>query len=188
MIYQTKARIVSLGLLIGFCGIQGHGQNMKTSSVAFPEHARATSPDRRYALINVDSDTEPYHTVSLEDRSLKTRRMVFHYDRSVDVLWNPDSKSFALTDYAGSDISACSVVDVDQKVPTIDVWEEILKRIAANERKTLLGNHHVYIAATRWEGSKTLKVKIWGYGDQNPHSFTRFYSYDLGGHVRPDKP
>ena len=102
-------------------------------------------------------------------------------------MWNPDSKSFALTDYAGSNISACSVIDVDRKVPTIDIWEEILKRIGANERKAMQGNHHVYIAATRWEGSRTLKVKIWGYGDQSPHGFTRFYLYDLGGHVRREK-
>jgi len=83
--------------------------------MGFPEHSRTTSPNRDYALVNVDRETEPYHTVLLENRKLKTRRELFHYGRGIDVLWNPDSQSFALTDHAGSDYSLCSIVCVDEK-------------------------------------------------------------------------
>jgi len=188
MTYRTKARIILLGLLLSLCGLQGYGQDLKTYSVSFPEHSRAISPNRRYALINVDSDTEPHHTVFLEDRRLKTRRMLFHYGRSIEVLWNPDSKSFALTNYEGSNISSCMVIYVDQKVPTIDVWGELLEQVTTSERRIMTGNHHVYIKARTWDGAKTLKLKISGYGGQSPHGFTRFYSYDIGGGVRRDKP
>jgi hypothetical protein len=46
------------------------------------------------------------------------------------VLWNPDSQSFALTDHAGSDYLPCSIIYVDEKVPTIDVWTDLRKRVA----------------------------------------------------------
>jgi len=46
--------------------------------MGFPERSRATSPNRDYALVNVDRETELYHTVLLENRKLKTRRELFH--------------------------------------------------------------------------------------------------------------
>ena len=63
MFCRTRARIILVGLLLGFFGLKSYGQDLKTYSVSFPEHSRATSPNGRYALINVDSDSEPYHTV-----------------------------------------------------------------------------------------------------------------------------
>lgn len=188
MNHQTKTGIILLGLLFSLCGFRSFGQELKTRPIAFPEHSRASSPDGLYALINVDSDTEPYHTVLLEDRRLKMQRTLLHYERHVDVLWNPDSKSFALTDYAGSDYSLCSIIYVDASMPAINVWEELLKRVTTNERKIMEDNHHVYVVATRWVGTKTLRLKIWGYGDISPRGFTRFYSYDVDGRVRRDKP
>ena len=81
--------------------------------MGFPEHSRATSPNRDYALVNVDRETEPYHTVLLENRKLKTRRELFMAEASTSL--EPDSQSFALTDHAGSDYSLCSIVYVDKK-------------------------------------------------------------------------
>lgn len=104
------------------------------------------------------------------------------------MLWNPDSRSFALTDYAGSDYSLCGIIYVDEKVPTIEVWGDLLKRVTPGERKIMEENHHVYIEATSWEGTTTLKVKIDGYGDLNPGGFRRFYSYDIRGGIRREKP
>src|SRR5271157_3395698 len=134
MNYQTK---ISLSLLLSLFGLQSYAQEPKSYLIAFPGHSRVSSPDELYALINIDSGTEPYHTVLLEDRRLKTQRTLLHYGRSVEVLWNPDSKSFALTNYEGSNVSSCKIIYVDQKVPTIDVWDEILKRIGADGRKPL---------------------------------------------------
>jgi len=181
-------RILTVGILLALWAYQICAQNPRTWPIGFPEHSRATSPDRRYALINVDNDTEPYHTVFLENRRLKTRRELFHYGRGVDVLWSPDSRSFALTDYAGSNYSLCSVIYVDEKLPAIDVWTDLRKRVAPSERRLMEGNDHVYIEAISWDGPKILKVKIGGYGEPSPNGFTRFYSYTIGGGIRREKP
>ena len=103
------------GILLALWVRQVGAQNPKTWPMSFPEHSRATSPNRDYALVNVDRETEPYHTVLLENRKLKTRRELFHYGGGIDVRWNPDSQSFTLTDHAGSDYSLCSIVYVDKK-------------------------------------------------------------------------
>jgi len=59
--------------------------------MGFPEHSRATSPNRDHALVNVDRETEPYHTVLLENRKLKTRRELFMAEASTSL--EPDSQS-----------------------------------------------------------------------------------------------
>jgi len=108
-------------------------QQPHTKPVAFPENSRAVSPNERYVLIGVDADTEPNHTVFLEDIRLKTRRKLFNYERHIEVLWNPDSESFALSDYAASDYSHCSIVSVAENVPQVQIWDEMIKATAANE-------------------------------------------------------
>jgi hypothetical protein len=156
--------------------------------VSFPEHSRALSPDGRYLITGVDSDSEPYHTVFLEDRRLKTRRKLFNYNRGIELLWNPDSTHFVLNDYVGSDYSECKIIPVDEKVQPTNVWGEIVKGIRPKEQRSLLENHHVYIAAREWIAPDTLRVKVWGYGDLNPSGFTRFYTYNKKLGVKRVKP
>jgi len=152
--------------------------------VSFPEQSQAASPNARYAIVGEENHAEPFHTAILEDRVLKTRRKLFDYDRHIDLLWNPDSKSFAVTDYEESDYSRCSIIFIDQTVPTIRVWDKLVKALTERERKSLVENHHVYVAAVEWVSASALKVKVWGYGEVNPSGFTRFYSYDRYGGVK----
>jgi hypothetical protein len=172
--------------LIGLTATQA--QPLNTKLISFPEHSRALSPDGRYLITGVESDSEPYHTVFLDDRRLKTRRKLFNYDRHIELLWNPDSKHFALNDYAGSDYTECKIISVDEEIPSIDVWNEILKGSTSKGQRSLLENHHVCVVAREWIDSYTLKVKVWGYGDVNPSGFIRFYTYNKKLGVKPVKP
>jgi hypothetical protein len=151
--------------------------------VSFPSQSQAISPNARYVVVGEQNHAEPFHTAILEDRVLKTRRKLFDYDRHIDLLWNPDSKSFAVTDYEESDYSRCSIIFTDRTVPTIRVWDKLVNTLTDRERKSLLENHHVYIAAVEWIGAGALKVKVWGYGEVNHSGFTQFYRYDRNGSV-----
>jgi hypothetical protein len=164
--------------------VKATGSQASPKIVSFPEQSRAASPNARYVIVGEENHAEPFHTVILEDRVVKTRRRLFDYDRHIDLLWNPDSKSFAVTDYGESDYSRCSIIFVDQTVPTIQVWDKLVKALTERERKSLLENHHVYIAAVQWMDTGALRVKVWGYGEVNPSGFTRFYSYDRDGRVK----
>jgi hypothetical protein len=88
-----------------------------------------------------------------------------------------------VTDYEESDYSRCSIVFTDQTVPTIQVWDRVVKTVSERERKSLLENDHVYIAAVQWISVGALKLKVWGYGKVNPSGFARFYRYDKDGTV-----
>jgi hypothetical protein len=60
-------------------------------------------------IIEEKNHSERFQTAILQDRSLKTRGELFDYDRHIDLLWNPDSKSFAVTDYEGSAYSSLPI-------------------------------------------------------------------------------
>jgi len=152
--------------------------------VSFPDQSQAVSPNARYVIVGEEHHGGPFHTAILEDRVLKTRRKLLDYDSHIDLLWNPDSKSFAVTDYGESDYSRCSIIFTDQMVTTIQIWDKLVKALTGRELKSLVDNHHVYIAAVQWISADALKVKVWGYGEANPSGFTRFYSYDTDGGVK----
>jgi hypothetical protein len=83
--------------------------------MGFPEHSRATSPNRDYALVNVDRETEPYHTVLLENRKLKTRRELFMAEASTSL--EPDSQSFAVKIWGYGELSP-QVMALRASIPT----------------------------------------------------------------------
>src|SRR5271155_4604017 len=150
--------------------------------VSFPAQSRAPSPDGRYVIVGVDSDSEPYHTVFLEDDVLKSRRKLFNYNRSIAVLWAEDSKSFALSDYVGSNVSQCSVISVDKHTRPIQVIDLILAALSEEAREQLkkqLSNDHVYVEAFGWTGPTDLTVKISGHGDANPSGFEVYYTVQV---------
>src|SRR5262249_30931269 len=146
--------------------------------VSFPEQSQAESPDGRYVVVGINSDIEPYHTVFLEDRHLKTRRKLFTYERHIVVLWKADGKLFAVTDYVGSNNSRCTIISVDEKAQPIEVTVVLSHQLAEASRKRLqnrLSNHHVYVEAMVWDGPTSLQVKVSGYGDEDRAGFTEFY-------------
>ncbi|HXM99499.1 MAG TPA: Xaa-Pro peptidase family protein [Candidatus Dormibacteraeota bacterium] len=146
--------------------------------VSFPGQSQAVSPHGRYAIVGVDNGTEPFHTVFLEDRFLKTRRKLFHFDRHIVVLWKSDSKLFAVTDYVGSDNSRCTIVSVDEKVPPIQVLDVLSRQLSEStwdQLQSRLRNHHAYVGASVWDGPMSLQVKISGHGDADPMGFAESY-------------
>jgi hypothetical protein len=125
-----------LGVVNGSLTMPATASQASTNVVSFPEQSQAASPNGRYVIVG-ENHAEPFHTAILEDRALKTRRKLFDYDRHIDLLWNPDSKSFALTDYEESDYSRCSIIFIDQTLPTIRVWDKLVKALTQRTGKVL---------------------------------------------------
>jgi hypothetical protein len=150
--------------------------------VSFPERSQAASPDGRYMITGVDTDPPPHDAVFLEDRALKTRRKLFDYDRHIALLWANDSKSFAVTDYMGSDTSRCTVVSVDKSVRPIHVLDMLspaLNKDAREQLESQLSNQHVYVEAFVWAAPTVLTVKVSGYRDADRAAFEVFYDVQL---------
>jgi hypothetical protein len=155
-------------------------QSRTAAPVSFPEAAsEAVSPNGQFAVVNVDSDAEPHHTLFLENRQTKARQKLMDYERHVEVLWNPNSTTLAVTDYAGSNIAECllfSVSDPRQPENVADVLRKTIKN--SKELAILRKGGHTYWRAVRWTSPHTLVVKVWGHTDENPsQSFEYFHTY-----------
>jgi len=176
MLRTVIFRLVVIGCILSIWMCQALAQH----PIAFPERSSATSPDGRYVLVNVDRDSEPFeHTIFLEDRKHKTRREIYRYERGVQVLWNPDGRQFALSDFAGSDYATCNIMSVNQEIKAIPVLENLLKMVSTKEKERIQRNDHLYIAGVRWIDGKRLLVKIWGHDSDTRTGFERYYRYKV---------
>ena len=171
---------ITLSIALAMCAAPAAPQD-SSSRVSFPStRNEAVSPDRRFALVNTDSDTKLYHTLSLEDQKTKSRRKILEYGRSVEVLWNPQSTSFAVNYNEGSNIAECMVFSTLPDRPPSDVGDHIRHSVTnPKELASLEKNDHLYYAAVRWISPEVLRVKVWGHGDENPSGFKRFYAVRL---------
>jgi hypothetical protein len=156
------------------------------SERSFPgKKSELISRDGRWMLQNVDRDQEPYHSILLKDNTSGKSRKVCDYSRSVRVLWAPDSRHFALNDYAGSNFTETTIVSVDETAPTIDVQAAILHSNGGlRESVTLVRSGHDYFGVTRWLDKHRAVVHHWGHSDVPPlRAFCECYVYTLDGSV-----
>jgi hypothetical protein len=197
MMQSCNRAILFVALLAAFCPALPAQQPDKSTAVqmcspcpvvtdallvSFPAQSQVASPDGRYAIIGVDTDSAPHHQVFLEDRVLKTRRNLFDYDRRIVLLWANDSKSFAVTDYLGSDTSKCSVISVDKTVRPIQVLDMLFPALNKDAREKLesrLSNRHIFVEAFAWAAPTVLTVKVSGYADADRATFEEFYDVQL---------
>jgi len=173
---------LSVGMMTVDLALPAQERPKVDSAVSFPANSRAVSPDGRYAVMDVDRGAQPYHTAFLKDLQLNTRRELFDYDRHVDVLWNPGSTLFAVTDYSEGNFSNCRIFSVNEKITTISVLDQLFRTLYESERKTLRwlqSNQHFYVAASTWTSPMELKLKVWGNGTADPNGFTRYYPLRL---------
>jgi hypothetical protein len=138
-----------------------------------------TSPDGRYAVLNVDHNEEYRHVLFLKHKTTEKVRQVYEYTRSANIVWSPDSRHFAIDDGAGSDYTETKILSVDEGVPGIDVQKEIL-----DKANYVSGGHHEYFYVAYWIDPRRVVVYHWGYGREDPNGFCDCYVYRLNGPVR----
>jgi hypothetical protein len=109
-------------------------------------------------------------------------RKIYDYGRSASVVWAPDSRHFAVNDYAGSNVADAYIVDVNEKVPRIDVTEEIVRHDSdLSQRVKLVGWDHDYFGVSRWLDERRVVVHHWGHGGSQPTAFCVCYIYTVSG-------
>ena len=92
-----------------------------------------SSPNKRYILHNVDPDKDSdRHKLILIDNVRKTKFEILSYDRSIDVLWAPDSNGLIINDFGGSDYADCIVFKLNKPKKGISIME-LLKKSEINK-------------------------------------------------------
>jgi hypothetical protein len=159
-------------------------------SVSFPgTRSETKSPDGHLVIRNSDSDVEdPAHTLTLVDSRNGTVIKIYRYGRGVDVLWSPASDAFVVNDHEGSNVSHPVLFRAPWSTNHTDLREKLIDYLRARKQaRSVLENHHVYIAAERWLSDNEVLCQVTGYGDVNPKGFTRHYVYKLDAGFRPDQ-
>ena len=85
---------------------------------------------------------------------------------------------FIINDYGGSDYSEPIIFIANNPDRAIYVRKQLQEQMGNNA--SIFGNHHVYIVGAEWLSDKSIKIKIYGYGDVDPNGFTLWYEYILG--------
>lgn len=179
--HQEIAITLEVGGCISNC-LAVTGLVAKSKSIFFPEQSEAVSPDGKYALIGMDSNSEPHHTVFLNDRVHHTQRKLFDYDGEVGLMWNPSSKLFAVTNYVDINHSRCSIFSVDRRSLPLQVSDLLFSELAESEQlmvKKAMTNRRVRVGAQDWDGPLELKVTIYAFGAANPDGFEASYTVKL---------
>ena len=136
------------------------------------------SPDGNFWIINIDTarDSDFNHTLFLKDSKSGRVEELLEYARSVAVLWSPDSKGFAITDYEGSDYSNCKIFVLGDITRIVSIQTELESHFKTNRH--IFENHHVYIEAREWINSTSVKININGYGEIDPDGFDLWFVFD----------
>ncbi len=147
--------------------------------VWFPSrHAAVGDPSGRYAVVCEEASGKAPHRLYL--KTLPTGKIVrvFEFPRHVDILWSRDGDYFAVTDWFGSDRSRILVFE-SAKPRAIDLARVVARQLG--EFVQILGNDHVYYEAVYWADSRTLRFKVFGYGDHDRNGFELTFTYDVKG-------
>jgi len=140
------------------------------------------SPDRKVTLSSVKeggADDLGYQLLLI--RAGHEPVVVDEYLRDVDVLWSPDSNYVAITDWIGSNVADCYVIDVAAPRNKMSVTDRLPKL-----REAAIS--HFYVSCTRWLNARKIAVQVEGHTDDTPsYDFNYPFVFDIIG-MRIMKP
>jgi len=137
------------------------------------------SPDGRFVIQNVDHNDDRQHFLLLKDETTGKSREVYEYGRNATVAWSPDSRYFAINDYAGSNFTETYIFSIDETTPKINVQDELL-----HKGKVIPTGGHDYFGVVRWLDGQRVVIHHWGHSDDPPaKAFCECYLYTLHGSV-----
>ena len=167
---------LAVGMAAAPVGLQARAAPASSKSFPGPK-SDLPSPDGKWRIVNRDPDDSDHpHTLVLHETNGGGERTLYEYGRSVRVAWSPDSRRIAITDYVGSNVAECVVVD-RVTFAKRDVMAEAQKssaRIAG-----VMRNFHSYFECPRWTSNRDLRIHVWGYGDHNPKGAEIVTTYRL---------
>jgi hypothetical protein len=118
----------------------------------------------------VDGKTEQY-ALTLIHSGMKPVRLEAFW-RDVDLMWSADNKTIVFTDYIGSNVADCYVIDAKQPTKRVDIAD-----LVPNLPK--FSDAHVYVMCDDWKSSNEVDVRVAGQIDVGGREFDYRYVYNL---------
>lgn len=121
-------------------------------------------------------------------RQLRPRRdaiPVLTFSRHVDVVWNPDGRAIAVTDYVGSDSSRIVIVRTTAPDHPIDLEAELIRSLG--RPMDIYRHGHRYFESPGWKSSNTLLFRVRAYDAEPGLEYVETFRYQIGGFVQRDR-
>lgn len=142
------------------------------------------SPNGQFLVRSVSYGVAPgdfsgkFHALVLEDRRCGKSRNLYDYLGKVMVFWSADNV-LVVNDYYTDRGARVLLFVTDEAIPPVVIDKnrmiQLLDPVAGRH---LIGNDHVYIAASKLEGN-TLALRLWGYGALDAKGFYFSCDYTL---------
>jgi hypothetical protein len=166
---------ISMTLMLGGCSpcvaVQG------VPALVFPDQMMGSSPDGRYLLHQKGRSGR--HVIEIEDRVLKTRRILVQYHQRVIMSWL--GSHILATDYFDDHASESTLYSTDKKTPPISLWDLLNSQLKEDEKRGLeevLRNKRVEVVGYegQWGG---IDVKVTAYGATGALEFEWYHHLAL---------
>jgi hypothetical protein len=151
----------------------------------FPDAAdELPSPNGQLLVRSVSYGAAPgsfsgkFHALVLEERKTGRSRKLYDYLGRVMVSWAADNV-LVMNEYYTAKGSRVVVFFTDETIPPVVIdRNRLIYLLDPITSRHLIGNDHVYIAASKLEGD-TLALRLWGYGAQDAKGFGLSCDYSL---------
>jgi hypothetical protein len=144
------------------------------NAVNFPgKTSEIKSPDGLYTIKNVDQPYKggeiPRHVLLFLRKGQNSGIEILNYLRNVDVLWSPDSTSFVVNYWFGSNGASASLYRVNDLKHPIEIGDRLSKALSKNEDKLNISKiDHFYLFANKCINANQLEIKEAGHGESGP--------------------
>jgi len=163
--------------LLGFLLFAVSGLLGVCAGVNFPSEQPCVSPDSFWKIhcVTEKQGAGYLHKIILTRRGVTKENSVWVASRSCDVLWGPDSRALAITDWSGSSTAEIYLVEASESASAVPLPVNAVEKIVP---KVELGGH-CYYEALEWNSAHNLSIRIFGHTDENPsHGFAYYLSVD----------
>ena len=138
-------------------------------AISFPgESPESIAPGGRYRVIWREATETQSHRLLLFDSRTNQSVVILEFTRWVELRWNESGDALAVTDHDGSDNSDAFV----RAMPLEDKLTNLRPLLPVPIRRDLSGNEHGYVEVERWLSSRTVLLRVHGYGTSNPGGFS----------------
>ena len=155
---------VSVATLIGLFASTGSHSAIALAAeptCAFPSTTNVCrSPDGRWVLRWQEATASTPHVLFVERRGSDGPVKLLSFDRSITVLWSPDTTYAAITDHSGS--SDSDVLLAELPSGTVTNVEGQMRR-TLKSHQPIYANGHRYFNALRWKSNSQLIFEVRAY-------------------------
>jgi len=149
------------------------------------------APSGHYAVTwkQGGSTEEEPNQLFLKNLSSGRVTKILEFHRQVNILWAPNGRFVAVTDWTGSNVSQVLLFQPGKKkvINLADCLHHSL-----GKQPDISKSVHVYFEAISWKGPKKLLFKVFGdaqdSGDSGLRGFEHYFEFDISGMVRKVEP